>query len=180
MKTTVYRMVVCAVGGARRHVGQNRQLRMLSLHRPAQRDEYVRAQRRGRRAGDFVFRGDPKSGRWPRRHGSRHAHKRTERGARTRRRRATPGCPQGARAPQPNDDRRSHLSSRSLPVRQVQLCYIPLQPDRNRPRKLSPWNVMSVPLYQRLECLWGCPGASQGATRLTSKSLLLTRFRHVT
>ena len=40
---------------------------------------------------------------------------------------------------------------RALPVRQVQFGYIPLHPDSNRPRKLSPWNVMSVPLYQRLE-----------------------------
>ena len=81
MKTAVYRMTVCAVGGARRHVGQDRQLGMLSLHRPGQRDECVRA----------------------------------------------------------------------LPVRQVQCCYIPFHPDRNRRRKLSPWNGMSVPLRQRLE-----------------------------
>lgn len=81
VKTAVYRMTVCAVGGGRRHAGQDRQLGMLSLHRSGQSDEYV------------------------------------------------------------------HV----LPVRQVQSCYIPFRPDRNRRRKLSPWNGMSVPLCQRLE-----------------------------
>jgi hypothetical protein len=78
---SVYRMTVCAVGGARRHAGQDRQLGKLSLHRPGQRGEYV------------------------------------------------------------------HV----LPVRQVQSCYIPFHPDRNRRGKLSPWNGMSTPLCQRLE-----------------------------
>ena len=81
MKMSVYRMAVYAVGVARRRAGENRPLQMLSLDRPVQRDEYVRA----------------------------------------------------------------------LPVRQVQLCYIPLHPERTRRSKLSPWNVMRVPLYQRLE-----------------------------
>jgi len=76
-------MTVYAVGDARRHVGQDRQLGILSLYRPVQRDESVRA----------------------------------------------------------------------LPVRQAQLYYIPLNPDRNGRRKLSPWNVRSAPLYQRLEYL---------------------------
>jgi hypothetical protein len=39
-----------------------------------------------------------------------------------------------------------------LPVRQVQSCYFPFHSERNRRLKLSPWNGMSVPLCQRLEC----------------------------